>query len=992
MLKEVISMRKLFLSLCILFLTCQFALALEVTQITFEGDGLINPVLAPGNKLVAYCQNQNGKNVIYTKPFSPEKGTSQTGARKLYETYNQIAELQWAPTGNWLAFIESSRQNGPGTLTSLTLDGKTKQLIEAAELFAINTAGTQLVYQQGRDLHILDLRSSTSRKIISGDFLSQITSLHWRRDGVITFARKRLLSYPQLWASDSSGRQSLLFTLNGHSTIASHSWSTNGERLVYKDASSNISTLWSANKNGDNRLMLASGQMELVGWYGPDAFFFAQKDARGRSQIWLAKVTDPAPQKPDPIKPDPPRPEPPRPLPGQERVYYTQGFDKEQSWSSYPGARDRVKKGVYEIKLDRKNQGLKYLAPITIPHQDFTVEVELENQKKEGKAGLIFNYLDDRNFYLFQVDPTSHTYSLMRLESNRWYTLIRETKLSSLSQKGTHKLTVRQQGRRLDLYLGSQYLGGVNINQPPKNTKAGLWIASGQKTPVEFAFDNFKITLSGTYVEPQPKVLFSDNFSNSRGGWPTGNYQGTSASYRSGEYWLRINQPNTGYSYLAPTRVPTASYQLEVDLKFDSRYPGEAGLVFNVTAGDNFSLFTLNPQNRTWAVYKYQYGRKETIAQGSRLALSGNTNRLKIVQANNNLEVYLNNKYLTRKTHAAPQSCQVGLMLSSGSKVPLDAYFDNFVVTAVGNQSPNQEPWNLFFSPMQSNLSPIFELSTESPQSQTLAIAPALLATPAVVTTPQATPQLAGLWYPAEPQPRTKRATASFSAHVPLGGSLPLTTQGGGKTIYALLTDDDWNEYAFSAEQKDSAEASPSLLLPMSLNLPLSYGDFFKISLGFSLRGFENPLLISNEFAPAGGYLLNMASSINLSLPLGDYLELFGGIGLGKYLINCQNKLEKAGTGDEGYNDGERIHPPGTTINLSGWSSFGGTTSLGVRFKLTPNLSIEGQYSSLPGGTISSYKYSLGSVFAKGIETTDYPKPISIQGQSCLSLGASFHF
>ena len=41
-------MRKFFLSLCILFVACQFALALEVTQITFEGDGLINPVLAPG--------------------------------------------------------------------------------------------------------------------------------------------------------------------------------------------------------------------------------------------------------------------------------------------------------------------------------------------------------------------------------------------------------------------------------------------------------------------------------------------------------------------------------------------------------------------------------------------------------------------------------------------------------------------------------------------------------------------------------------------------------------------------------------------------------------------------------------------------------------------------------------------------------------------------------------------------------------------------------
>ena len=41
-------MRNLLLSLYILFVACQFALAQKVTQITFEGDELINPVLAPG--------------------------------------------------------------------------------------------------------------------------------------------------------------------------------------------------------------------------------------------------------------------------------------------------------------------------------------------------------------------------------------------------------------------------------------------------------------------------------------------------------------------------------------------------------------------------------------------------------------------------------------------------------------------------------------------------------------------------------------------------------------------------------------------------------------------------------------------------------------------------------------------------------------------------------------------------------------------------------
>lgn len=981
--------KKLFLLMCFLLVTCQFALALETTQLTFEKQGLVNPALAPGNKMIAYCQSQSGKNIIYIKPFSPDKGTSQGNARKTYETFNKIINPLWSPVGNQLAFIESSKDNTPGILTLLGLDGKVQKLVDAVELFAFNYQGTQLVYKKGRDLQILDLKTSTSKKIFTGDS-SPITSLDWRRDGAITFVKKRFFGYPQVWSVDTSGKQSLLFSLNGHGTITNHTWSNNNERLVYKDASSSLATLWSADRNGNNRLMLASGAVELAGWYGNDAFFFAQKDSSGLFQIWLAKLVDkPAPPKPEPPKPEPPKPEPPRPLPipGEEQVYYFNGFDREQSWGSYQGTRDRVKKGTYEIKVSQRNQSLKYLAPTTIPTADFTLEVELKNQKKDGKAGLVFNLVDWDNFYVFVVDPQNRTYSLMRQEYNRSVTVIRETRVYALQQKGINKLKVRQSGRQLTLYLNDQQLNRVNLNRTWKDTKAGIWVASEQKTPVEFSFDNFRIMIPKYYQQPVPKVLFSDNFSNSRSGWPTGNFQDTTAEYRSGEYRIKINNSYSGYGYFAPVRVPTNSYEVEVDLRFQRRATGEAGLIFNSTGGDNFYLFKVNPTARSWSVFIYSYGRKETIAEGSRVDFNSQTNRLKILQQHNNLEVYLNGRLLARRSSSAPSACQVGLMVSSQDRVPTEVYFDNFIVTVAGSQNFDSQPRIQFMNP-KLDLPPIFKLSGSNPEPKNNVMA---MATLALLVTPAAT-QLAGPWYPAVEEPKSS-ATAGFSVHLPLGGTLPLTTTGGGKLIYATFHDDDGDEYAFSKEQNDWAEAKANFP-PLTLSFPLSGGQFFKVSLAFSVRGFDNPILVPFTVEQeAGGYLLNLASSINLSLPLGDYLELFGGVGLGKYLLNTQNALEGSDPWDEGYRDGEKVYAPGTAINLSGWSNSGGTFNCGVRFKITPNLSLEGQYSNLPGGTISSFKYSLGGVlFSKAVHATDQPNPISIQGQSLLSLGACLSF
>lgn len=951
--------RKLVLFLLLLAIS-QIVHALEVKQITFEQGKMLQPVLAPGNKMIAFLQEQNGKTSLYLKPFSVTGGTAQP-ARKIYETYGKPHHLQWVPTGSGVAFIESSRAGNPGTLTVVGLDGKVQKLLADVELFAFHVQGTKLVYKKSRDLHIQDLRTKSSKKIIT-ETLFTVTSLAWRRDGVITFAKKPLWGYPQLCSVDENGREKLLLSLTGHSQITDHLWSDDNRTLAFCDKSSNLSSLWIQNEAG-KRLMIASGDVDFAGWYGKEAHFFTKKDSQGRSQIWLATfASEPEPPKHRPI-----------PAPAEEEIYYRNTFDREVNWGSYDKTRTGVKKGVLEIKVDKKNQELKFLAPVTIPQGNYSVQLELENLKKEGRAGLVFNFQDWNNFFVLEVEPQNRTYRLLQYKNNRRTSIIGDTKTSDLNAKGKNKLLLRKRGSQVEIYLNDRYQRQAAISFRETAAEAGIWIASGSKTPVEFAFDNFQINLPKGYRPPTTGgTIFFDDFSNSKSGWSAGNFREVSANYHNGTYRIRIYNRYSAYGFLAPTSINTDSYTVETELDLEIAKQGEAGLIFNFTDWNNFFLFQVNPVRRSYQVYRYRSGRRETLAEG-RLDLYRSQNKLKVVVEKSALSFYCNERLLTKKSSSTPRNLQVGLTAGAGDRTPFEVSFDNFKVTGSGQHPgfqplavPNQRNWSLIF---------VFQ----PPDVNKELTQPAAPSPVAVATVGSPKPQ------------KTASGGLSLSFYLP-SGSLPLVSSGGDRWLYAVFTDDEGDVYSFSAEQRASAEAKPNSL-GFALALPLGRTEAFGVSLDFSLLSFDNPILTSNEADPKGaGYLLNIAGGVNFTLPLGEHLEVSCGLGLGKYLLNTPNTLEKAGFWDEGFAAGSRVYPPGTTINLSGWSQLAGTAIFGFRFRFTPNLSLAGQYSYLPGGRITQFKYSLGGPFAHEIKAAEKPHPVNIQGQSALSLGVSVNF
>ena len=87
----------------------QIVHALEVKQITFEQGKMLQPVLAPGNKMIAFLQEQNGKTSLYLKPFSVTGGTApgQKNLTKITENlttsggFPQEVELLLSKAPGW---------------------------------------------------------------------------------------------------------------------------------------------------------------------------------------------------------------------------------------------------------------------------------------------------------------------------------------------------------------------------------------------------------------------------------------------------------------------------------------------------------------------------------------------------------------------------------------------------------------------------------------------------------------------------------------------------------------------------------------------------------------------------------------------------------------------------------------------------------------------------------------------------------------------------
>ncbi len=153
-------------------------------------------------------------------------------------------------------------------------------------------------------------------------------------------------------------------------------------------------------------------------------------------------------------------------------------------------SRSAYEDGAYVIEVKAAETVVWSL--VSGPYAGVSVEVEAEVAADSdiAAAGLVFNYQDNANFYLYSVSNDGY-YSLELLSDGEWTTLVDPT-LSDAVQGARNLLRVEARGERIALYLN-----GALVEETVDGTfttgEVGLAVSTFEGSTGTVRFDNLVI-------------------------------------------------------------------------------------------------------------------------------------------------------------------------------------------------------------------------------------------------------------------------------------------------------------------------------------------------------------------------------------------------------------------------------------------------------------------------------------------------------------------
>jgi len=116
-------------------------------------------------------------------------------------------------------------------------------------------------------------------------------------------------------------------------------------------------------------------------------------------------------------------------------------------------------------------------------------------EPEESKAGLVFWYVDENNFYVFEYAPNGKA-SVWRRQRGRWLEQVdwRDVEGAEQGDDSVNELRVVTRGDRATLYFNGDEFAEFDGVQPAEGQQVGIFAASPESGTARFAFDNFRVT------------------------------------------------------------------------------------------------------------------------------------------------------------------------------------------------------------------------------------------------------------------------------------------------------------------------------------------------------------------------------------------------------------------------------------------------------------------------------------------------------------------
>lgn len=114
---------------------------------------------------------------------------------------------------------------------------------------------------------------------------------------------------------------------------------------------------------------------------------------------------------------------------------------------------------------------------------------------EESKAGLIFWYVDENNFYAFEYAPNGKA-SVWRRQRGRWLEQVdwQDVEGANQGDDAENELRIVTRGDRVTLYLNEEEFAEFDGVPPNEGQQIGVFAASPESGTARFAFDNLKVT------------------------------------------------------------------------------------------------------------------------------------------------------------------------------------------------------------------------------------------------------------------------------------------------------------------------------------------------------------------------------------------------------------------------------------------------------------------------------------------------------------------
>lgn len=338
---------------------------------------------------------------------------------------------------------------------------------------------------------------------------------------------------------------------------------------------------------------------------------------------------------------------------------------------------------------------------------DFLAEVDVEHLSGplDGEMGLIFRFVDNRNFYLFAV-RSQGDYALLREVAGEWQTVVDWTESDALvtGEGALNRIGVLAEGKQITLLIND--VAVVQVEDDAFSAgKLGLAAGTFDEGGLQVAFDNLDVWVltaaaASTMVAanaPDAAVVaerleeiknadpvFSDEFRRASDVWEDPGYDSVTFSYVGGAYHITVDPPNITPGSTGDVTV--GNFLLEVDGAQLSGPTGQYGVFFRQVDDQNFYLFAVTPF-QTYSLWKMVDGEWSALIEWTKadaiLAAEGEVNRLGVLAEGAQITLLVNDVAVAQVEDNAFSEGAVALAAGTFDEGGIEVEFDNLDIWEV---------------------------------------------------------------------------------------------------------------------------------------------------------------------------------------------------------------------------------------------------------------------------------------------------------------------